>query len=163
MAISEANVEAAITALTPFSIQTSTEAGTSTNLTANILHATASRKQGNFTVFLAMAEDQLTKDLLLIGKLPSDIQKEKALAYLIASYQEAKDPDIFAKSVSFGGYSVSRDNGPGYLSAYRSFLESLPLVNSGAISDEIEHTRDHDEYPDAWRLTGLVSDAVDPF
>jgi len=163
--LSEANIIAAIQAQTAFSVQTAAEAGASpaTNITANILHASASRKQGNFTVFLAMAEDQLTKDLLQIGKTATDAQKEKALAYLIGSYQEAKDPDVFANSVSFGGYSVSRSNGPGYLSAYKSFLQSLPMVDSGAISTEIEHTKDHTDYPDAWRLSGLDSTAIDPF
>ncbi len=61
MAISEANAIAAIQALTSFSVQTSAEATAVTNTTANILYATASRTQGNFTVFLEIAEDQQKK------------------------------------------------------------------------------------------------------
>jgi hypothetical protein len=162
-------VIAAIQAQTSFSVQTPAEAIAGTNLTANILYDTASRKQGNFTVFLTMAEDQLDKDLLQIGKTTvTDAQKEKALAYLIASYQEAKDPDIFANSVSFGGYSVSRSNGPGYLAAYRSFLDSLPATNSNIITEMQDangliRARDDEKYPDAWRLTGLERSTIDPF
>ena len=171
MTITEANVESAIAALTAFSIQTSTEAGAGTNTTANILHATSSRKQGNFTIFYAIALDQLTKDLLQIGKQPSDVQKEKALAYLIGDLMEKKDPDWSARSVSMSGYSVGRNTGAsgmgstvtGNMQAYLNLLNSLPMVASGAILDEIEHTRDHDEYPEAWRLTGLESGDVDPF
>jgi hypothetical protein len=167
MAITEANVEAAISALTAFSVQTSTEAGatpTATNTTASILHASASRTQGNFTIFLAMSEDTLTQDLLRIHKTATDAQKEKALAYLIADLQEKKDPDILQKSVSFDDYSVSRDGMTGSMKAYCAFLDGLPLVDSGVVDlEEGTHTKDHDDYPDAWRLTGIDTTASDPF
>lgn len=169
--LSEANIIAAIQAQTAFSVQTSAEATALTNTTANILHATASRKQGNFTVFLAIAQDQLTKDLLTRGKAATDAQKEKALAYLIGDLQEKKDPDWSARSVSFGGYSVGRNTGAsglgatvtGNMQSYLSLLDGLPLTDSGAISDDVVQTTDHTEYPDAWRLSGLDSDDIDPF
>lgn len=163
MTVSDTNIILAIQALSPFSIQTNAEATAGTNTTANILYATASRKQGCYTVFKAMAIDQLTKDLLQIGKTATEAQQEKAIALLCSSFQEAKDPDIFANSVSFGGYSVSRSNGPGYLAAYRAFLDSLPLVDSHVISDEPVQAKDAEDYPTSWRLTGLDSDIIDPF
>jgi hypothetical protein len=166
--ISEANVIAAIQSLTAFSIQSASEAGAGTNTTANILYATSSRTQGNYSIFYAIALSQLTEDLTRVAKTATDAQKEKALAYLIADLQEKKDPDVLAKSVSFDGYSVSRDGMTGSMKAYCAFLDGLPLADSGAIaalqdSDGLIHVRDHDNYPDAWRMTGLDQTSIDPF
>ncbi len=176
MAITESNVESAIQALTAFSIQTSAEAGTNppTNTAANILHASASRNQGNFTFSLAMSETKLTEDLARIGKTATDAEKEKALAYLIADLVEKKDPDWNARSISIEGYSVSRggyaSNGAtctGYMKAYLDLLDSLPLCASGAFSDQDEdgivQTKDAEDYPGAWRLSGLKTEDSDPF
>ena len=164
MAVSDANIVLAIQSFTAFSVQTTAENTAGTNLTANILYNTASRTQAAYTVLKAYAVDQLASDLLRIGKTASDTQSEKALAYLIASYFEGKDPDIFAKSVSFDGYSVSRDGQSGYLKAYQTFLDALPLVDSGVVDLEtVTHTKDHDDYPESWRLTQIGSDYSDPF
>lgn len=168
MAITEANVEAAIAALTAFSIQTSTEAGAGSNTTANILHASASRTQGNFTIFYAIALDKLTEDLAQAGKTATDAQQEKALAYLIGDLQEKKDPDAIAKSVSFDGYSVSRDGGKtGYMQMYEALVKALPAATSSVISASdlecTEQVRDASDYPDSWRLTELESTDIDPF
>jgi hypothetical protein len=166
--LSEANIVAAIQALTAFSVQTAAEAGAGTNTTANILHSSASRTQGNFDLFYAIALSQLTEDLTRISKTATDAQKEKAIAYLIADLQEKKDPDVLAKSVSFDGYSVSRDGATGSMKAYCAFLDGLPLADSGAIAalqddDGLIHVRDHDNYPEKWRMTGLDSADIDPF
>lgn len=168
MTVSDANIVLAIQSFTSFSVQTQAEDTAGSNLTANILYDTASRTQAAYTVLKAYAVDQLAADLEKIGKTATDSQSEKALAYLIASYYEAKDPDIFAKSVSFDGYSVSRDGQSGYMKAYQALLDALPEVDSGAIAalqddDGLIHVRDHDNYPAAWRMTELDSDVIDPF
>lgn len=168
MAVSDANIVLAIQSFTAFSVQTQAEDTAGSNLTANILYDTASRTQAAYTVLKAYAVDQLASDLEKVGKTATDAQSEKALAYLIAAYYEQKDPDIFAKSVSFDGYSVSRDGMSGYMKAYQAILEALPLVDSGAIAalqddDGLIHVRDHDNYPDSWRMTELDSADIDPF
>jgi len=158
----------AIQSFTAFSVQSSAENTAGANLTANILYSSASRTQAAYTVLKAYAIDQLAIDLEKIGKTATDAQSEKALAYLIAAYYEQKDPDVFAKSVSFDGYSVSRDGMSGYQKAYQALLDALPLADSGAIaalqdSDGLIHVRDHDNYPGAWRMTGLDQTSIDPF
>lgn len=168
MTVSDANIVLAIQSFTAFSVQTSAEDTAGTNLTANILYDSASRTQAAYTVLKAYAVDQLAADLLKIGKTATDSQSEKALAYLIAAYYEQKDPDIFCKSVSFDGYSVSRDGITGYMKAYRALLDALPLADSGAIaalqdSDGLIHVRDHDQYPESWRMTELDQTSIDPF
>ncbi|MFA5376604.1 MAG: hypothetical protein WC455_12730 [Dehalococcoidia bacterium] len=168
MAISEANVIAAIQALTAFSVQTSAEATAVQNTSANILYSSASRTQGNFTIFLAIGQDQLAKDLLQIGKTATTAQQEKALALLCGAYQEAKDPDIFAKSVSFDGYSVSRDGQSGYMKAYGLLLDALPLAGSSSVlsASDLDCTgkvADDTNYPESWKLTGLVDEVSNPF
>lgn len=167
-ALSEANVIAAVQSLTAFSVQSATEAGLGTNSAANILYSTASRTQGNFTIFYAIALDKLTEDLALAGKTATSAQQEKALAYLIGDLQEKKDPDAVAKSVSFDGYSVSRDGGKtGYMQMYEDLVKSLPSVTSSVLSaSDLECTgqvRDASDYPDSWRLTELESTDIDPF
>jgi hypothetical protein len=168
MAVTDANIVLAIQSFTAFSVQTQAEDTAGTNLTANILYDTASRTQAAYTVLKAAAVDQLAIDLSRIGKTATDAQSEKALAYLIAGYFEGKDPDTFAKSVSFDGYSVSRDGMSGYTKAYQDLLDALPLADAGAIaalqdSDGLIRVRDHTEYQESWRLTGLSSTDIDPF
>ncbi|MCK9570646.1 hypothetical protein M0R72_16985 [Candidatus Pacearchaeota archaeon] len=168
MTLSDANIMLAIQSFTAFSVQTSAEATAGTNTTANILYSTASRTQAAYTVLKAYAVDQLASDLDKVGKTATDSQSEKALAYLIAAYYEQKDPDIFAKSVSFDGYSVSRDGQSGYMKAYQAILDALPLADSGAIaalqdSDGLIRVRDHTNYPESWRLTEIDSEYSDPF
>ncbi len=164
MAVSDANIVLAIQAFTSFSVQTQAEDTAGTNLTANIMYDTPSRTQGSYVVYKAYAVDQLASDLLRIGKTATDSQQEKALAYLIAAYYEQKDPDIFANSVSFDGYSVSRDGMSGYQKAYCALLDALPLVDSGVVDLEtVTHVKDHDNYPESWRLTQIESTYSDPF
>jgi hypothetical protein len=168
MTVSDANIMLAIQSFTAFSVQTAAEDTAGTNLLANILYDTASRTQAAYTVMKAYAVDQLAIDLSRIGKTATDAQSEKALAYLIAGYYEGKDPDTFAKSVSFDGYSVSRDGQSGYMKAYQVLLDALPLADSGAIaalqdSDGLIRPRDHTLYPAAWRMTELDQTSIDPF
>lgn len=168
MAVSDANIVLAIQSFTAFSVQTAAEDTAGQNLTANILYDSASRTQSAYTVLKAAAVDQLAIDLEKIGKTATDAQSEKALAYLISSYYEQKDPDVFAKSVSFDGYSVSRDGMSGYQKAYCYFLDALPLADSGAIAalqddDGLIKVRDHTLYPDSWRMTEVDATYSDPF
>ena len=168
MTVSDANVVLAIQALTSFSVQTSAEATAGTNTTANILYATASRTQGCYTVFKAMAQAKVTEDLLRTGKTGSDTWQEQAIALLCGAYQEAKDPDIFAKSVSFDGYSVSRDGQSGYMKAYGLLLDALPLAGSSSVLSATDldcsgKVVDDTKYPESWKLTGLVDEVSNPF
>ena len=163
MSISEANVIAEIEASTPFSVQTSTQAGTTpaTNTTASILYATSSKKQGNFSRFLVKAQLRLTVDIIRYNKSPSEAQQETMLGLLVSSYQEKKDPDYIARSVSMSGYSITRvDARTGYEVAYEDFLNSLPSADiSGSMSsadeDGIVRPRDDEFYPDEYRLSPL--------
>lgn len=168
MTVSDANIILAIQSFTAFSVQTQAEDTAGSNLTANILYDSASRTQAAYTVLKAYAVDQLASDLEKVGKTATDAQSEKALAYLIAAYYEQKDPDIFAKSVSFDGYSVSRDGMSGYMKAYQALLDALPLVDSGAIAalqddDGLIKVRDYTLYPDSWRMTEIDATYSDPF
>ena len=168
MTVSESNVITNVAALTAYSIQTSAEATAGTNTTANILYNTASRTQGSFSVFYLIATDALTNDIARLGLSPTDAQKEKALAYYVAGLQQQKDPDAFAKSVSFEGYSVSRGDGPtGYMAAYNALLAGLTTADSDPFGDQDEdgivQTKDAADYPDSWRISGLDTDDSDPF
>jgi hypothetical protein len=159
MTISEDDVIQAVNDFTAFSCGESD---------SNILYDSSTRTQGNFSAFYLYAIDILDADLLKYGKQATDAQKIRAYAYLIADLQEKKDPDVLAKSVSFDGYSVSRDGMTGSMKAYCAFLDALPLADSGAItalqdSDGLIRVNDHDAYPESWRLTGLASDTIDPF
>lgn len=168
MTVSDANIILAIQSFTAFSVQTAAEDTAGTNLTANILYDTASRTQAAYTVLKAYAIDQLAADLAKIGKTATDSQSEKALAYLIAAYFEAKDPDIFAESVSFDGYSVSRDGQSGYMKAYGLLLDALPSAGSSSVLSSIDldctgKVSDDTNYPESWKLTGLADDVSNPF
>lgn len=163
MTISEANVIAEVEASSPFSVQTSTQAATTppTNTTATILYTTSSKKQGNFSRFLVKAQLRYAADIIRYNKSPSEAQQETMLGLLISSYQEQKDPDFAARSVSMSGYSITRaDSRTGYEIAYEDFLDSLPGADiSGSMSeaDADGRVRPNDDlyYPSEWRLTQL--------
>lgn len=117
-----------------------------------------------------MAQTKLAEDLLKFGKSVTDAQKARLYAYLIGAYQEGKDPDTFAKSVSFSGYSISRDGKSGYMVAYEQMLNSMPSTSYSVLPAEDEPVKADDSasYPDSWRLSGLGSAATestytDPF
>lgn len=171
MAVSESNVITNVAALTAYSIQTKAQSEvtpTPTGADSNILYNSASRTQGSFSVFYAIATDALTNDIARLGLSPTDAQKEKALALYVAGLQSQKDPDAFAKSVSFEGYSVSRGDGPtGYMAAYSALLSGLTTADSSPFADQNEDgivkTKDAEDYPDSWRLSGVDTTDSDPF
>ena len=170
MAVSESNVITNVAALTAYSVQTKaqSEASPATGTDSSILYASQSRTQGNFGTFYALAAADVTEDLLRTGKTGSDAWKEKAIAYLVGDYMARKDPDWAAKSVSFEGYSVSRDSTKtGYRLAYEALLEALTLSDSDPFGDQdddgIVQTKDAEDYPDSWRISGLDTDDSDPF
>ena len=80
-----------------------------------------------------------------------------------------KDPDWAASAVSFEGYSVSRGNSTktGYMLAYDAMLDALALVDSNPFADQdddgIVLTKDAEDYPSSWRLSGLDTTTSDPF
>jgi hypothetical protein len=169
MATTDAGIVLAIQALTSYSVQTSAEATAGTNTTANILYSTAAKKQGCYTVFKAIAADQVVVDLARQGKSASDAWQEKAIAYLIADLQKKKDPTWAAKSESYDSISISwaGDGQTGYMKAYKAMLETLALTDSDAFGDQdddgIVQTKDCEDYPSCWKLSGLEDDDVDPF
>lgn len=164
----DTDIMAAIAALTAYSVQSAAEDTAGTNTTASILYDTATRTQGNYTIFKAIAAAKVTEDLLRAGKTATDAWKYRAYALLIADQQAKKDPDWAAKSVSFEGYSVSRgETKTGYMLAYDAMLDALALVDSSPFGDQdddgIVQTKDAEDYPDSWRLSGLDTDYSDPF
>lgn len=177
MAVSESNVITNVAALTAYSVQTKaqSEASPATGTDSSILYASQSRTQGNFGTFYALAAADVTEDLLRTGKTGSDAWKEKAIAYLVGDYMARKDPDWGANSVSFEGYSVNRGGyggqkvpKTGYRMAYEALLDSLALSDSDPFGDQDEdgivETRDSENYPDSWRLSGIdPTDGTDPF
>lgn len=175
MTVSDSNIILAIQALTAFSVQSQAEDTAGSNTAANILYDSASRTQGCYTVFKAIAQDVVTRDLLIVGKTATDAWSERAIALLVGDLQEKKDPDWSARSISFDGYSVSRSTGTqgegapqtGYMQAYQAMLTSLTPADSGAFGDQDEDgivkTKDSEDYPDSWRMSGLNTDYSDPF
>lgn len=165
----DTDIIAAIQALTAYSVQSAAEDTAGTNTDASILYDTASRTQGNYTIFKAIASAKVAEDLLRAGKTASDAWTYRAYALIIADQQAKKDPDWAAKSVSFEGYSVSRgDTKTGYMLAYDAMLDALALVDSSPFSDQdgdgIVQTKDAEDYPDSWRLSGIdPTDDTDPF
>ena len=164
----DADIIAAIQALTAYSVQTAAEDTAGTNTTASILYDTSSRTQGNYTIFKAIAESKVAEDLLRVGKTARDAWTYRAYALIIADQQAKKDPDWAAKSVSFEGYSVSRgETKTGYMLAYDAMLDALTLSDSDPFADQdddgIVQTKDAEDYPDSWRLSGLDTDDSDPF
>ena len=164
----DTEIIAAIQAFSAYSVQSAAEDSTGANTTASILYDTASRTQGNYTIFKALAEDKVDEDLARVGKTATDAWKYKAIALLIADLQARKDPDWAAKSVSFEGYSVSRgETKTGYMLSYEAELDSLALVDSDPFADQdddgIVQTKDAEDYPDSWRLSGVDTDDSDPF
>jgi hypothetical protein len=146
---------------TSFSVQSSTDAAatpTVLNADANILYATASRTQGNFSHFYLEAIDTFAEDLLRVGKIATDVQKARAYAYLIGDLQEKKDPDSVVQSVSVPGYSISRTpEVTGYYLMYKQFLRNLPIID--VTPDSVEGDADHvavsEFYPDDFRMSAL--------
>jgi hypothetical protein len=120
----EDNVIAAIEGFTPLSVQTSAQATAVTNTKARLLYASATRTQGNFSLFYAQAKRDLARDLIRLNVLLPDADNVLALAYLIWHYGIKKFPDWSAKSVSSGGDSVSREKA-GMTDAKAAYMELL--------------------------------------
>lgn len=177
MAVTEGSVITNVAALTAYSIQTKEQSETTPTATgtdSSILYNSQSRNQGNFTVFYSLATADVTEDLHRTGKTGSDSWKEKAIALLVASYQAQKDPDWAANSVSFEGYTVNRGGyagksqiNTGYRTAYEALLEALTSVDSAPFSDQDEdgivQSKDAEDYPASWRISGIDTDYSDPF
>ena len=119
----EDSVIAAVEGFTPLSVQTSTQASASSNTTARLLYATATRTQGNFSLFYAQAQRDLAQDLVHYNLTLDADDTITALAYLIWHYALKKFPDWSASSVSLGGDSVSRK--PGMTDAKAAYQELL--------------------------------------
>lgn len=108
---SESDIIAAIEGFTPLSVQTSAQATTAANTNARLLYATATRTQGNFSLFYGQAQRDLVRDQVRLNVRLPDEDKALAYAYLIWHYGIMKFPSWDAASVSLGGDSESRNPG----------------------------------------------------
>jgi hypothetical protein len=151
MAYSEADVIAAVQAYTPLSVQSKaqSEASPATGTTNKLLYASASRTQGNFSLYYAQAVRQLDKDLVRHNLQLEDAEKPMALAYLIWDLGIKKFPDWEAQTVSPGGTeSVTRAK-PGITSAKAAYLDMLKgSKRNVAATPEVGHVDDYTNYPE---------------
>ena len=158
MVFSDSDIEAALSAYTYLSVQTSTQAGTTppTNTSANLLHDSSSRRQGNFTLFAAMAQLQVAKDEALYGVALTDAYKAQACAYYVMYLYEKKFKDHRATSISSGGESISRPvNG-----AMEDYKEVFRTFEAGSIDSSIQTHADVDDYPEEWKNTQLTPEEI---
>ena len=144
---SEADVIAAIEGFTPLSVQTSAQATALTNTTARLLYSTASRTQGNFSLFYSQAKRDIIKDQVRLNVTVPDADMALALAYLIWDYGMKRFPDWSAKSVSTSGDSVSRDK-PGVTDARAAYIQLLKGSKKGNQSTPTIGKRDDALYYD---------------
>jgi hypothetical protein len=149
MSITESDIEGAIQDYTYLSVQTSAQETALTNTTANLLHSSRSRRQGNFTSFSALAALQIAKDEANYAVTLPDAYKLMAYAYYIQYLYERKFKDFNATSISSGSDSVTRP-GSGALAAYYDVFESFKTMDT-----TIERHTDYTNYPDAWRNTQM--------
>jgi len=120
----EAATIAAIEAFTPLSVQTAAQAEAVTNKNARLLYSSATRTQGNFSLFYAQALRDLARDLVRFNILLTDYDKVLACAYLVWHYGIKKFPDWETQSVSSGGESVNRGKA-GVTSAWAAYMGLL--------------------------------------
>lgn len=167
MAVVEADVITAVNAFTYLSCQTAAEATAGMNTTANLLYASQSRNQGNFSLFYALAQAQATADQAAKGITLSDEYLKIAYVYLIGYYYETKFKDSLAKSVSQGSDSVTRD-GSSFLKRYNELIASYKSGQSGGTTGGLTSTdltmdrvNDYTNYPDTWRDLQIDPPAID--
>lgn len=144
-----ADIIDAIEALTPLSVQDYDEYIAGTNTTAKILYNSASRTQGNFSIFYAQAVRVLARDLTRHNLQLSSEEQPIALAYLIWDLAIKKFPDWEAQTVSPGGSeSVTRAK-PGQTSAKAAYLDILKgSKRRVGTTPEIGHLDDYTNYPE---------------
>lgn len=154
--LTTADAIAAIQAYTWLSVQSSTEAATTpaTNIYANLLYSSASRNQGNFSVFYAMAVAQLTLDCSRMGITLTTTYTSMAVAYLVQFYFERKFKDWNAKQVQSGDDSITRD-GSGAWAAYQDVLNMFKTLDT-TIVQHIDYTG----YPAGWKQTQLIPEPI---
>ena len=165
MTLTEGDIVNAIQDYTYLSVQSKAESETipATNTSANILYASRSRRQGNFSAFYAMATVQIATDEISYNVTLVDGYKAMAYAYLIQYYFERKFKDWNAKSISSGGDSISRDGGSGGSGAWISYLDVFERASANAIDSTIERHTDHTNYPSVWRnIQSYNDDDTDP-
>lgn len=127
---SEADVIAAVLGFTPLSVQTSAEATAVSNTKARLLYNSASRTQGNFSLFYAQAKRDVIKDQVRLNVTIPDEDMALALAYLVWGYGIKKFPDWSAVSVNSGGDSVNRGKA-GMNDAQAAYIQLLRGAKKG--------------------------------
>lgn len=149
--ISDEMIIEALEAATPLSCQTPSQANAATeeNTTAKLLYNSASRTQGNFSIFYAQARRILASDLVRHNLQMTDEEKPLAYAYLIWDLAIKKFPDWEAQTVSPGGSeSVTRAK-PGQTSAKAAYLDILKgSKRRVGTTPEIGHLDDYTNYPE---------------
>ena len=153
----EDSVIESIQALTYLSVQTEEEAAATppTNTGANILYATSSRRQGNFSVFYTLAQGQLAKDCNRVGITLDSANTLAAYSYLIQFYYERKFKDWNAKRIGSGDDNIEKDSS-GAWAAYQDILVSFKTVDTTILTHS-----DSTNYPADWRDTQLILPTID--
>jgi len=158
--IPEQAVIDAVEALTMFSVQDSLDEENEENTDASILYNSASRLQGNFSIFFEIAQNKLNGDLSSRGSVATIPQQIHAIALWIGALQERKDPDWIANSVSIADYSFSKDKDKtGYEQAYQAYLDDIigteDFTPDSVRTGEPVRPRDSEYYPDAYHLSNM--------
>jgi hypothetical protein len=151
--ISEADVIAAVEAFTFLSVQTAAQASASSGTEKSLLYNTGSEQQGNFSLFVDEAEEQLSHDLVAKGIALTEGQTKRAYAYLIQHLYEMKYKDWNATDINLNNDLVKRPVGTltsGW-SAYKALLSDVVRGVVGAIDTTINKHNDETNYPDNWR------------
>lgn len=164
MTLTDADVIKAVEAYTWLNVQTSAQANASTNTTASLLYNSQSRQQGNFSLFYALAAEQVTIDSTRYGLTLTDLQKTRAYAYLIQHYFESKFKDWQASKRASGGDSVERDkNQTSGMTAYTSLMMSYKAGadNSISVTTTLEKHTDSENYLDVWKDSQMDIDEID--
>lgn len=157
----ESDTISAIEAYTYLSVQTSAQATALSNTIASLLYNSASRTQGNFSLFYAMAQEHLANDLVSYGLTLTTAQSVRCYAYLVQHYFEMKQRSWDATSVKQGDDSVSRKgNVTTGMSSYLSLMSSYRAGSEAILSTTLERHSDYDNYPDEWRDSQMDEEEI---
>jgi hypothetical protein len=152
-------VIAAVEGFTPLSVQTSAQATAVTNTTARLLYASATRTQGNFSLFYAQAQRDLAQDLVHYNLTLDADDTITALAYLVWHRGIMKFPSWDAASVSLGGDSESRKPGTtSAMTAYMGLIKRSKKAN--AIAPTIGKVDDYTNYDERLHPANIAMDSL---
>lgn len=154
MAITEDDVIKNVKAFTFLSCQTADEASASTNTDADLLYSSQSSNQGNFSLFYAIANAQITSDLSRYSISMTDSQMLQALAYYIQHLWERKFKDWDAQKTSINNDMVVKGAGgtTSGLAAYNALInEVIRAGSTSTLTVDIVRHADDINYPSEFK------------